>query len=85
MLAFSATAILEAESAVMRDMLLMLVVLERLQLVVGFLGVDNWDCGVRSRLVGRNRLENGCCPLWLCGLVDRPTLQPQEQALEQIC
>ena len=28
-----------------RAMLLMLFVLERLQLVVGFLGVDNWDCG----------------------------------------
>ena len=27
-----------------RNMLLMLFVLERLQLVVGFLGVDNWDC-----------------------------------------
>lgn len=45
MLAFSTTAIFEAESSVVRDMLLMLVVLERLQLVVGFLVVDNWDCG----------------------------------------
>ena len=37
MLTFSTTVVLEAESAVVRDMLLMLVVLERLQLVVGFL------------------------------------------------
>ena len=28
-----------------RAMLLMLFVLERLQLMVRFLGVDNWDCG----------------------------------------
>ena len=52
MLALSNTAISEAIFSVVRDMLLMLVVLDRLQLVVGFLGVDNWDCGVLSRLVG---------------------------------
>ena len=52
MVAFSTMAIFEAESSVVRDMLLMLVVLKRLQLVEGYLGVDNWNCGVLSRLVG---------------------------------
>ena len=52
MLAFSTTAILEAESFVVRDMLIMLVVLEKLRLVVGFPSVINWIYGLQSRLVG---------------------------------
>ena len=45
MLAFSTTTISEAEYSMVNDMLLMNVVLERLQHVVGFLGADNWHCG----------------------------------------
>ena len=52
MITFSAMAIFEAESSVVIDMLLMLVVLKRLQLVEGYLAVDNWNCRVLSRLVG---------------------------------
>ena len=42
LLAVLTTVVLEAESSVVRDVLLVLVILVRLMLLLGFLVVDNW-------------------------------------------
>ena len=44
LLAVLTTVVLEAESSMVRDVLLVLVILVRLMLLLGFLVVDNWDC-----------------------------------------
>ena len=43
LLAMLTTVVLEAESSVVRDTLLVLVVLERLMLLLGSLDLDNWN------------------------------------------
>ena len=43
LLAMLTTVVLEAESSVVRDILLVLVVLVRLMLLLGSLDLDNWD------------------------------------------
>ena len=61
-LAVLTTVVFDADSSVVRDVQLVLV-LERLMLMLGFLGVDNSDCVVLFRLVVVNRLESD----WIVG------------------
>ena len=51
LLAMLTTMVLEAESSVVRETLLVLVVLERLMLLLGSLDLDNWDWASPPRLV----------------------------------
>ena len=57
-LAMLTTVVLEAESSVVRDTLLVLVVLVRLMLLLGSLDLDNWDHASPPRLVRLNRVDN---------------------------
>ena len=58
LLAMVTTVVLEAESSVVRDTLLVLVVLVRLMLLLGSLNLINWDRTSPPRLVRLNRVDN---------------------------
>ena len=58
MLAMLTTVVLEAESSVVRDTLLVLVVLIRLMMLLGSIDFDNWDPASPPRLVRLNREDN---------------------------
>ena len=58
MLAMLTTVVLEAESSVVRDTLLVLVVLIRLMMLLGSIDFDNWDRASPPRLVRLNREDN---------------------------
>ena len=58
MLAILTTVVLEAESSVVRDTLLVLVVLIRLMMLLGSIDFDNWDRASPPRLVRLNREDN---------------------------
>ena len=52
------TVVLEAESSVVRDTLLVLVVLIRLMMLLGSIDFDNWDRASPPRLVRLNNEDN---------------------------
>ena len=58
MLAMLTTVVLEAESCVVRETLLVLVVLIRLMMLLGSIDFDNWDRASPPRLVRLNREDN---------------------------
>ena len=82
LLAMLTTVVLEAESSVVRDTLLVLVVLVRLMLLLGSLDMDNWDRASQPRLLRLNRVDNdwevwvgwpsSCCSLVWSIALTRP-------------
>ena len=58
LLAMLTMVVLEAESSVVRDTLLVLVVQVRLMLLLGSVDLDNWDRTSPQRLVRLNRVDN---------------------------